>query len=475
MAYSILPILPNAVPCSPYTQSIDNTIDGVTHRIGRDKPRVVIDRRHIRHLTRMICRDVFDLSSYSPMSFDEWLDNTHYTRSRKQNLRKLAATFDYEDTSLLKRAKTKSFIKKEFYPTYKNARMICSRDDTAKIITGPIFKAIENVIFKNPSFIKKVPVKERAAYVVDHLGDTTDCKLYVNDHTSFETHAHSTMRDIECVVYAQMMRKTQIRDISRMLCGKQRISGRGWCASVNSRMSGEMNTSLGNGIANLFSFLIVVALKYGYSRIRDVKCVIEGDDAIFCVPRDIEITTEDFAQLGFVVVLEEKQTLGECGFCSTYFSEDGQHAVVEPMKALGAIGWSFARIPMLTCDRIRDLQGSKAISFHVEYSGLPILHEIGLRLMDEYFDPRRKLVLGWYEKYMLGDVRNVIFNSHVTYQSRVLFEKMFGYTVAEQLACEEYVRTSNLMSILDHPVITARIPGIWLQNFAKYAMRARVF
>lgn len=87
-----------------------------------------------------------------------WLPLTNYPEARRLELWNLALTmaseYDVDNFDV------KSFIKEETYPEYKDSRCINARSDECKLLLGPYFKAIEEVTYKNPHFIKHVPVHE---------------------------------------------------------------------------------------------------------------------------------------------------------------------------------------------------------------------------------------------------------------------------------------------------------------------------
>jgi len=408
------------------------------------------------------------------LSFDEWLDGTSYTMQRRAYLRKVWRSGMCVVPHVLK-TQVKGFIKREKFWEYKNPRMICSRGDPFKCYSGPFFKSVEEVVFANPNFIKHIPVAARAKYVVEHFGDLAGKQVYVNDHTSFEVHAHSTFRELEFGVYRNLLPKEIVDNLETVLCGSQHIQFGCGHARVNSRMSGEMNTSLGNGLANILSFLAVVYLEYG-NVWRECMCIIEGDDGIFVVPKWVVLTPEMFARAGFVVVLEPQESLGTAGFCSTYFLDDGSAAVVDPMKAIAGFGWSFTYRPSSSDARLSDLRVSKALSFFHEYRGVPMLHAVGDRLISHYGTTLTGDFIGdWYERQIMeweathraeGDAVR-----YVAEESRALFQQIFGITIAEQISYEIHVAECSIAEVFDHPSVRSRIPQAHVDFFSAYAIQ----
>lgn len=68
-----------------------------------------------------------------------------------------------------------SFLKEEPYAAHKFPRSICALSNNIKAIFGPLFRALDKVLFSRGElsrhFVKNVPVKERPAYIEEELGD----------------------------------------------------------------------------------------------------------------------------------------------------------------------------------------------------------------------------------------------------------------------------------------------------------------
>lgn len=441
MAWQLFKSAKPYCPPTPDRDDVGNIVAGISHRIGRVKPNA---RRIKRSVLDRVLDDFFPARGSLTMDFDVWLEGTQYTQTRKKQLRTLRERMMSGEVQPDHRCKM--FIKAEGYDTYKNPRMICSRDDTMKVTYGPIFKPIEDYVFSMPMFIKHVPVCDRARYIVDYIGPG-NYDYIVNDHTSFETHAHTTMADFEFAVYERLLSTVDFELIQPLL-GAQKLYCFGATATVHSRMSGEMNTSLGNGLANFLSFAYLM-YEHGAEK-ADIKCIIEGDDAIFCIPKTFKYrpTPSDFSSIGFVVVMDNKDTLGTCGFCSTYFAEDGSAVVVDPAKVFTRMPITFSR----PHGRVEDLRFSKALSCCVEYRGVPILQALGQRLLKEY--PTGKLVVtDWWDRQMLT-LSKPYTPIEITDQARNMFEKMFGWNHVRQVEFESFLKECPLDRIFANDYFT---------------------
>jgi hypothetical protein len=423
-------------------------------------------------------------SSANTLGFEEWLCGTHYSAKRMQHLRDIHG--EARDTpGEAVRARIKAFVKAEMFSDFKNPRIICSRADEFKCFSGPYFKAIENVVFSHPNFIKHIPVLDRARYVVQHFGDDLgEFKILVADHTSCETHMHTTMGDIEWQVFQYINPDPIGEVIKRVLCDVQTIFCNGIVAKVLSRMSGEMNTSLGNGVGNMFATLAVVAFRYG-NRWKDVRLIIEGDDSIIAVPRDMEITAEDYLRFGFVVKLDEVPTLGKAGFCSTYFLDNGEAAVVDPIKIYSHLPWSFSLRPEHGERRKQELMVAKAISLAYECPHTPVLWALSRRLLEECKDIRGHLSfdrLDWWQRQVFENVLNECgtLDMHITIKrtmeilgppsdpTRHLFSDVFGINPEQQGVIEMFFSTCPADKIFECPDLVELVPSQLFESAALY-------
>ncbi len=118
------------------------------------------------------------------VSVNTWLGGTNYPMWRRKQLAAVYQKFLETGYTLLIYL-VNMFVKDEQYSEYKHARCINSRSDEYKCIVGPYMKAIENVLYNRPEFIKHVPVALRPAYIRQHL-EREGVNYVATDYTSFE-------------------------------------------------------------------------------------------------------------------------------------------------------------------------------------------------------------------------------------------------------------------------------------------------
>jgi hypothetical protein len=284
------------------------------------------------YVQRFLKKNLVPLKRY--YSFEEWLESTSYNGQRKDQLREARATFKtYPDRKKCERIS--SFVKSESYPEFKYPRWINSRCDAFKTYSGPIFKSIEEQVFKLKWFIKHTPVLERPAKISGLK--KAGARYIQTDFSSFEAHfTPYLMEAVEFQLYDYMLQQfpADAKFIRRVLAGHNKgrtkdgvnfdVRGR--------RMSGEMCTSLGNGFTNLMVWGYLAERKG--IRPEQWDGYVEGDDGIFAVTSPITITTEDYTNRGFNIKLNEFTKPELASFCGVI--SIGDTIIRDPFKWLAA-------------------------------------------------------------------------------------------------------------------------------------------
>jgi hypothetical protein len=289
-------------------------------------------------------------------------------------------------------------------------------------------------------------------------------KFIATDYTAFETHFRKQLMEAcEFVLYDYMCMNLASVDKIQMNYVMQCLSGTNTCEFKNfvveveaTRMSGEMNTSLGNGFSNLMFMLFMCHLK----NIPEPRGVIEGDDGLFSLYGDID--GDDFLRIGMTIKLDHFEKLNEASFCGLIFDEIDRKNVTNPVEVIAEFGWTTQRYVSSSSKRLKELLKAKALSLWYQYPGCPILEELAhyalrqtahitIRVdkLDMNLWEREQFMeaFDYFRKY--GISRNVI-----GLNTRLLVEKLYGITVDEQFKIEQYLNAKNDMLPLDIPIIT---------------------
>ncbi len=419
------------------------------------------------------------------MSFETWLAGTHYTSRKKEALTKL-----YRETVLTRDDDfnpysnfCKCFIKDEPYDTYKFPRGIFARKDDFKLRVGPIFKLIESELFKLPYFVKKVPVSERARFLFKLFGscpaqtgfDYEHLRRYIaTDYTAFESSFTSdVMHDCEMILYRYMVQNLPdgrrfIELLERVLCGVNDCRFRNISVKMRAgRMSGEMNTSLGNGFTNLMLFMFAME----YFGCDEFLVLVEGDDGIasYLGPK---IPNSFYSRLGFNIKLTYYETLNLASFCGQIFDFETFTVITNPIKVLLNFSWVNIKYGNMSKRVQMGLIRSKALSLLYQYPGCPIVQSFALRMIHftagyrAYIDTS----LDSYKRFIMEEAVRLAdtVGRPVPISARQLMFDVFNITIYDQLLLEDYFSKLAQLTALWHPVLMSYIPSVCFEFNSRY-------
>lgn len=465
ISQSLLVRLDGAAPLKPNPLPLANVVGSVLKRFGTNTG---VNRKFLRGLRiftmKWLDKNIKPLNRDTDLSVATWLKEANYPNKRKIQLQQLSehcATLNPKTRRrgriprrLRKRLKVKSFIKDESYPSVKYPRSINSRDDWFKTFSGPLFEAIGRLVGKNKHFIKYVPVADRMQTIWERLhrkGGT----YFASDYTSFEAHfTAAVMKNCEFLLYRHCVKKLHVEERDKMefiisvLSGRNDISFKNLKVGLDAtRMSGEMNTSLGNGFSNLMLMLYTYQLK-GCGL---VDIFVEGDDSIAWVqyPENVP-TVEDFKKWGFIIKLESSRNLNELSFCGQVFDPDDGIVITEPKHALLKFGWTNKKYVLSNDKVMRQLTLAGAYSMAFQYNGCPMLSCFSRRLVQllRGVTVARRLVFGmgsfYSDRYQEMEQEGLPVERVPGPGTRALFERLYGIPVAYQRQFEEEVKNLQL-------------------------------
>jgi len=456
------------------TTDPETTLGGMGKRLVFQPPfPVFVKIRKIRRFVQRWCKKYLTpLSPDADTSFETWISQTKYSEARKTQLREVYNKLreDPYYKTYHRDRKVDCFVKDETYPEYKYPRGIYSRTDTFKVLVGPIIKLIEHELYAVrslkydlPYFIKNVPVIDRPKMLMEMY--TPEAFYAATDYTSFEGHFKNTiMKAIECEMYEYMIQFLPQKEWfeSEFMAT---IMGENYCNFYYfvllieaTRMSGEMNTSLGNGFSNLMLMLFICSER----GISEPPGFVEGDDGIFrFTDRSNVPTSQDFKDLGFTIKIEWHTNLSTASFCGIVFSEEDLNNITNPIESLLSFGWTTRRYCRSKPKILKELLRAKAYSMLYSYPGCPILRslaEYGLRVTqgshtkfafeNEYMRNKYSHVmaeiLSGNDKFTKIKIGN---------STRCLVAERYGIPVETQIIFEKYLDSLNEIQTLDSDLL----------------------
>jgi len=407
--------------------------------------------RDLPHATRDIlgefkqfCRDEFaKLPKVQPLGFEEWLASTSYDENRKSQLRELHQGMRGGLPNKKQCSHIKCFVKLEPYGCNKQARIILSRSDHFKQFAGPFVKALENVLydwdFGGVRFIKHVPVDERAAAIaaLERAGlfyQETDYKAY---ESSFVV---ELMDACECELLEHCCEDYPAE--MRLMCETDKGTNKLYFAMGESatcearRMSGDMWTSLFNGIGNVM-FARFVAVKQQVS----IKGFVEGDDGLFATSQPLD--SARFKELGLTIEMQMVKSPCEAHFCGMIFARSGE-VIRDPRRFVQKFAWtgSFLTAGQKT---MFELLKAKAMSALCETPQCPIVGVLAREALAHCSHVSPRFVDDGYHVVPCGPF--VVKPFAPSPETRELFFEKFGVTPANQVLAEDCIRCGDFMTL----------------------------
>lgn len=442
---------------------------GLTKRLANQTPAVTPQRLHrVRRFARRHLFKQFERVDYADiLTFEEWLEGTIYTAKRKNELREVykRLTVEYENergTEFLER-RVGSFVKDEGYPERKVSRWINASPDEFKVIYGPIVHTIEKRLFKHPSFIKTIPVEDRAQAIYDQIY-LEGAEYVETDYTSFEAHftsdkmklwhdfvfhslgidprADSSHLPLTYEAALNMNIHQQALYCLREVAGLRqlRMNHFGTFSMIARRCSGEMDTSSANGYSNwLMTEFAAHRMGCGVSQ------VVEGDDGLARyhgrAPDD-----QFFLKYGWNIKLLKVRALEEASFCGLRFDPVDRIVVCDIREAIAKFGLTNGRYVSARGKMLVQLTRAKALSLCCQYSQVPMLGALARRALQLTSGVNiRKSIIDSYDLYdranMLRYVKQkpweVPFSPPT--RTRELVQKLYNITIPDQIAFEKQI------------------------------------
>lgn len=482
---------------------------GLGRRVARKMPkRSYRYMRRLKSHVKLWCKhNLTKLPKDADSSFETWLTQVPYSEKRKSELRQV-----YEDTADFGRIddgnlnmpdqlihSLKCFKKDESYTDYKHPRGIFSRKDPVKCILGPIFKLISDVLFHyepkdgtlNP-FIKTIPVPDRPMAIKEHLNGLAR-EFLVTDYTSYEAHFDKELIEaIEMVLYKYLLsnfsrerREAYIGIIRQTICNVNRLCFKNFMAEVDcKRMSGEMNTSLGNGFANfmIMDFLVYEnARKHGLTRDDyKLRIVVEGDDGLATIyPPYLKPTTQQFEDVGTVIKLEIFDRLNHASFCGLLFDFDDEIVVTNPLEVLVRTPWVHKKY--VNCGRklLDGLARARGMSIAYQYAGSPILQSYGAWILRHTRHVANKDVMRAVQMHNLYD-QEILYQAlsnreqslfkNIPAGTRQLVFDLYGIPIPKQIEIENWFDSSQRLGPVQFDL---ELPEVWQQYDSLYCSFTR--
>lgn len=384
---------------------------------------------------------------------ENWLAKSNYNTRRKNKLRELnkimQTSFRYNERNFYCR----SFIKAEFYPEVKEARIINSRTDYFKSYVGGIISVIQELVMKE-HFVKHLTPDQIAAKLDEVSRDYSF--VYETDYSSFEgSFSKEFMLNVEYALFEHMLINYPNYQEYLFLCYshdnvinfKNILTAR----FQGSRMSGDMWTSLANGFTNYCLVEWYMHKQMLRSGPFKYDFLVEGDDGFIATGVELNQIQDDARLLGFSLKCEKhksKNDLSFCGICeyegrlvpdiNRYLSHYGLCCDQTIVKC-------FSSTSKRSKKHLRDWIHSKALSLLAVSKGIPVLQAVAqqqLRLGGR-FNP--KYVDWWESQFYDFHNLNQMKAEPISDGMRKFVETRFNIPIQIQLRIESELKHCSHM------------------------------
>lgn len=406
------------------------------------------------------------LRRVGPWALDRVVE--HYTGSKRVRYQRAAEK--YRSLGLTQRqAEVSMFIKCEkikFSEAKPNPdpRAIQFRDPVYSVVLASYLKPVEEVVYnmrgnrlnglpRTRVIAKGLNQRQRASLLEEKLASFVDPLVFGLDASRFDQHVSVGHLEAEHALYREVnndpdfarLLSWQLRNVVRTSKGVKYVT-RG------KRMSGDMNTALGNCVIMVSMLgLFFEGTGIGWD------CLDDGDDILLIIERSsssgIEALLEaHFLDLGMTLKVESKaEIIEEVEFCQSHpVWVDGHYTFVRnPAKVMSGalVGHKWISMPSLLSRR--KLCNTIGMCEAILNRGVPVLQEFAQALIRNA--ATQKQVRLEHAEQLFYRVRNELGKSKVTKlpvckplpisdEARQSFQLAFGVSVDEQLHWEAYLR-----------------------------------
>lgn len=449
----LLPGAPIYFPPVPDLRDHQNHIYAFKQRLGQDVPHCAPDGlRALRAMSRILAYKHNPSPEHIIPDHKTYLEGCmQFTVKQKEQLWKqwdtLFSKYGYSFLKQKRFMRRKAFLKGEPYPELKAPRNILCSDSMQIVGKGPFQKVVDHSWEECEASVKGLPASEVWDYINHRFEGHGLYGFLCTDFSQFErTVENDKYESVILQWHARALKNTAFKDqyldiMHSYACRPLRISSKHLVAKVQSRASGDLDTSTGNGILN-YVVCMQVFEDLGIHRPRSVH---EGDDGLVALDglgrcRDItellRAIEARFRYYGFNIKAEHHYTLGECGFCQKFGDPTNSTILADPTLKLGKLHLSFSELARAPKNNA-GLLLAKATSLRVEHQACPIVTAYAnmlIRILSPVARPiydRRD----WYHDML---TRGTFKDEHISSYARHFVSEHWGYTIDEQLNFERW-------------------------------------
>lgn len=342
--------------------------------------------------------------------------------------------------------------------TNPDPRAIQFRDANYAAELASYLKPIEHLIYNTRLYGKNYGVGrvigkglnmgQRAKLIERKFNNLPNCVVVSIDAKRFDLHVNEQLLNLEHAYYLKFNNDPRFRELLRMqLVNKARTRSGLRYTVKGGRMSGDMNTGLGNCVISLIMFKALVQKLQ-----LPMDLLVDGDDALLFISRENlekleSIIVPHYLEFGMEMAVEEvAYEMEQINWCQTRpVLVQGKWIMIrDPRRTLANVLVSKKWQP----HRQRDYMSAIALCEMSLNRGVPVLQTMSQALWrngsgtPNILDEERKeavfgRVLNFHSWEQL--VKRGMDSQVVSMETRLSFERAFGITVQEQISWEQYL------------------------------------
>jgi len=449
----IVPPVPGLWLCFTHADCVCNEIVSATNRVVGEVPRPTPDGlRLLRAAARRIARV---LPRVEPYSYEQVI--SMYTGMRKARYTQALRNVQLHGLCKRLHARISAFVKAEkFNPDDKvnpDPRMIQARSAEYGLVIATYLKPIEHYLYKlrGPMGVrciaKGLNQRQRGALLMEKMAAFTDPVVVSLDASRWDKHVSREVLRVEHSVYLHCLNDPVFaRLLSWQLTNYCRAARGTKYAVLGGRMSGDMNTALGNCL------LMVIMVHASMKWCSRWDLMDDGDDClVICESTELERLREElpkaFLEFGQELKIENvARDIRDVVFCQSkvVMMPDGPMFTRNWRRCLsqdscGSKHWDDPKL-------IRPMCGTVGLGNLAVSRGVPILqeHAIALirlgegRLLNFEFDRGLEIRTKVETGVELRDLK--LDPWPILAATREQFARTWGVSIGEQLLIEDTLR-----------------------------------
>lgn len=388
-----------------------------------------------------------------------------------------------------------AFVKAEKIFELKDPRLIQARSARYNVELANYLKPIEHALYNikgtgrlrdylPPSRViaKGCNMERRAGLLKKKMQRFANPLVVSLDASRFDAHVNEIL-EAEHLIYKRYWGSPHLQRLLDWQCrNRGRTSGGIRYRCTYGRMSGDMNTALGNCLISVMVLMNIMRRLHLSPRKWDMLC--DGDDTLLIIDQSsahiLQHIPDLYLEHGFVIKVENVTTdYHQVRFCQSYPVQTvmGPKMVSDPTRVLsrslvGVKHWAEDKyVP-----KYLTLIGFCELALNM---GVPVLQEYALMILSWGSGlPKRIQLTGRVIKAMREERRHEIRPLPITPEARDTFERATGMTVEHQRSLECCFRALNRYATQKEKSYTTDQPPSWpevctLQHPANTANQAQ--